>query len=243
MTLLLINNKPFMIYKIITIIILLCINNVNTSYSRYYDDYNYDLDYEQENTEEQDRYNDNEIYYEDLYYSNYKKSYKNWDTCYIKWTLEKGCYFNWTCYKNPLYSSCVIDKYNAWKCDKWYKEKNGICVENIKTNTNCNIKWNVSFETGEKIYHLPWCEYYASTIIDTNYWERYFCSEEEAIKAWWRKASNCGMVTPITLPPSIKTTDFNTSNYTPTKKEDSDFSWIFYVLIVMGILYFFNKNN
>lgn len=230
-----------MIYKFIIILIII-LNNISFSYARggmFYEDEYYQ-------TEMEEHYEDDrrdEEYNDESYSNNNKVYFKNWDICFVVNSTKIWCYFNWGCYEKPDNATCIADKYNAWKCDKWYKEKNGICVENIKTNTNCNIKWNVSFETGEKIYHLPWCEYYASTIIDTNYWERYFCSEEEAIKAWWRKASNCGMVTPITLPPSIKTTDFNTSNYTPTKKEDSDFSWIFYVLIVMGILYFFNKNN
>lgn len=60
-----------------------------------------------------------------------------------------------------------------------------------KVTENCIIKGNVSFNTGEKIYHLPGCPYYSSTKIDQNYGERWFCSEDEAVTAGWRKAYNC----------------------------------------------------
>ncbi len=55
----------------------------------------------------------------------------------------------------------------------------------------CVIKGNISYKTGEKIYHLPGCPNYKSTKIDTRYGERWFCTEEEAVKAGWRKAYNC----------------------------------------------------
>jgi len=34
---------------------------------------------------------------------------------------------------------------------------------------NCNIKGNVSYESQEKIYHLPSCASYNDVIIDANY--------------------------------------------------------------------------
>jgi micrococcal nuclease len=54
----------------------------------------------------------------------------------------------------------------------------------------CDIKGNIS-TSGEKIYHLPGCEYYTRTQIDESRGERWFCSEEEAQAAGWRKALNC----------------------------------------------------
>lgn len=53
------------------------------------------------------------------------------------------------------------------------------------------IKGNVSFESGERIYHFPGCEYYDATVIDTDYGERWFSNEAEAVAAGWRKAYNC----------------------------------------------------
>lgn len=56
--------------------------------------------------------------------------------------------------------------------------------------TSCVIKGNIS-STNEKIYHLPGCGSYSATQIDTSAGERWFCSEQEAIAAGWRKALNC----------------------------------------------------
>lgn len=54
----------------------------------------------------------------------------------------------------------------------------------------CQIKGNIS-STGEKIYHLPDCPYWSKTVISEEKGERWFCSEEEAQAAGWRKAQNC----------------------------------------------------
>jgi len=53
--------------------------------------------------------------------------------------------------------------------------------------TGCVIKGNVS-SSGEKIYHLPGKRYYNQTVIDESKGERWFCSEDEAQKAGWRKS-------------------------------------------------------
>ncbi len=57
-------------------------------------------------------------------------------------------------------------------------------------NSGCSIKGNVS-TSGEKIYHLSGCQSYQKTIIDETKGERWFCSEDEAVKSGWRKAKNC----------------------------------------------------
>ncbi|WP_411970571.1 hypothetical protein [Mesorhizobium sp. BR115XR7A] len=53
---------------------------------------------------------------------------------------------------------------------------------------NCNIKGNISINTGEHIYHVPGQEHYWETRISPEYGERWFCSEAEAQEAGWRKA-------------------------------------------------------
>ena len=53
------------------------------------------------------------------------------------------------------------------------------------------IKGNISYRTGERIYHIPGCDYYEATVINTRYGERWFSSEAEAVLAGWRKALNC----------------------------------------------------
>ena len=50
----------------------------------------------------------------------------------------------------------------------------------------CVIKGNISFSTGEKIYHVPGQEYYDKTAVDESKGERWFCTEEEAQNAGWR---------------------------------------------------------
>lgn len=52
----------------------------------------------------------------------------------------------------------------------------------------CNIKGNISYNTGERIYHVPGQEHYAETIITVSKGERWFCSEAAAREAGWRKA-------------------------------------------------------
>ncbi|UVC11712.1 hypothetical protein IHQ71_00360 [Rhizobium sp. TH2] len=52
----------------------------------------------------------------------------------------------------------------------------------------CAIKGNISYNGGEKIFHVPGQEYYAATNITHLKGERWFCSEAEARAAGWRKA-------------------------------------------------------
>ncbi|WP_151610875.1 succinoglycan biosynthesis protein exoi [Sinorhizobium alkalisoli] len=52
----------------------------------------------------------------------------------------------------------------------------------------CNIKGNISIDTGERIFHVPGQRYYSSTKISPQYGERWFCSEFEAWAAGWRKS-------------------------------------------------------
>lgn len=56
-----------------------------------------------------------------------------------------------------------------------------------QTSGNCLIKGNIS-SSGEKIYHLPGQKYYDKTVIDQSKGERWFCSEQEAQSAGWRKS-------------------------------------------------------
>ena len=51
----------------------------------------------------------------------------------------------------------------------------------------CNIKGNISI-TGERIYHVPGGQFYAQTIVNPRRGERWFCSEQEARAAGWRRS-------------------------------------------------------
>lgn len=54
-------------------------------------------------------------------------------------------------------------------------------------NDACNIKGNVNTQ-GERIYHVPGQKYYNDTRISASHGERWFCSEEEARAAGWRRS-------------------------------------------------------
>jgi hypothetical protein len=51
----------------------------------------------------------------------------------------------------------------------------------------CDIKGNINAR-GERIYHVPGGRWYAATRIDRLRGERWFCSEEEARAAGWRRS-------------------------------------------------------
>jgi len=50
------------------------------------------------------------------------------------------------------------------------------------------IKGNISQRTGEKIYHVPGGEFYDKTVIDESAGERWFCTEQDAVAAGWRRS-------------------------------------------------------
>lgn len=54
----------------------------------------------------------------------------------------------------------------------------------------CVIKGNINAKK-EKIYHVPGCGSYDKTVIDESNEEKWFCSEQDALDAGWRKALNC----------------------------------------------------
>lgn len=54
---------------------------------------------------------------------------------------------------------------------------------------DCNIKGNT--RSGNHIYHLPTCKNYKQTEIDLSYGDQWFCTEQEAQKAGFTKATGC----------------------------------------------------
>ncbi|TWA74143.1 endonuclease YncB(thermonuclease family) [Azospirillum brasilense] len=53
--------------------------------------------------------------------------------------------------------------------------------------SGCTIKGNINSK-GERVYHVPGGRSYDQTRIDTSDGERWFCSEDEAQAAGWRRA-------------------------------------------------------
>lgn len=60
-------------------------------------------------------------------------------------------------------------------------------TENLAADS-CRIKGTIS-RSGERIYHVPGARDYGPTRIDETKGERWFCSEEEALKAGWRRSA------------------------------------------------------
>ncbi|WP_205753796.1 hypothetical protein [Gottfriedia acidiceleris] len=59
---------------------------------------------------------------------------------------------------------------------------------NKEDRSDCNIKGNISYNTGEKIYHLTEDQFYDVTVIDESKGEAWFCSEEEAESKGFRRS-------------------------------------------------------
>ena len=57
-------------------------------------------------------------------------------------------------------------------------------IASQKSPNGCPIKGNIS--PNGKIYHPPWSPWYNRTRINTSKGERWFCDEDEALKAGWR---------------------------------------------------------
>lgn len=67
----------------------------------------------------------------------------------------------------------------------------GVSLDRLKETvpgSACNIKGNISINTGERIYHVPGQKYYRETVISAHHGERWFCSEGEALSAGWRRS-------------------------------------------------------
>lgn len=67
----------------------------------------------------------------------------------------------------------------------------GVSLDSLKVmapGSGCSIKGNISLNTGERIYHVPGQKYYSQTRISLEHGERWFCSEDEARRAGWRKS-------------------------------------------------------
>lgn len=56
-----------------------------------------------------------------------------------------------------------------------------------ETVEGCVIKGNIS-RGGDRIYHMPFHQFYSRTKIDESKGERWFCTEQDALDAGWRRA-------------------------------------------------------
>ena len=60
-------------------------------------------------------------------------------------------------------------------------------AEAVQKTRSCAIKGNINGK-GEHIYHLPFQHFYRRVNIDEIKGERWFCTEQEARAAGWRRA-------------------------------------------------------
>jgi len=124
-------------------------------------------------------------------------------TNFNKLMIEQGYAFEYT-YNTPYKyqtefkqaeSYARTNKLGLWADDTCAGVADSVATDSgANTNTivdapnGCVIKGNISTE---KIYHLSGCDSYDKTVIDESAGERWFCAEEEAVAAGWRKAKNC----------------------------------------------------
>lgn len=88
----------------------------------------------------------------------------------------------------PIHPDSADIAYNQYLDDMRQHDEQMLREVDRELYGRCNIKGNISYDTGEKIYHMPYQKWYDDTEIDANYGERWFCTEEEATNAGWRKA-------------------------------------------------------
>ncbi len=62
-----------------------------------------------------------------------------------------------------------------------------LSIEAADVNRPCRIKGNIS-KKGTRIYHIPGGQYYSRTKITESKGERWFCTEEDARAAAWRRS-------------------------------------------------------
>lgn len=83
----------------------------------------------------------------------------------------------------------------AWSSGQTYSDSSyaqsggGYLGSTVQDTSSCRIKGNINSK-GEKIYHCPGWRDYDKTEIDTYKGEQWFCTEQDAINAGWRKPGN-----------------------------------------------------
>lgn len=77
-----------------------------------------------------------------------------------------------------------------WRFDKPWDWRAGVLQQAADapraSSRDCVIKGNIS-RSGERIYHMPFHQYYGRTKIDESRGERWFCTEDAAQAAGWRR--------------------------------------------------------
>ena len=69
-----------------------------------------------------------------------------------------------------------------------YSEK---CLSTKPDKPGCDIIGNVRHGNSDKIYTLPGCQSYPTTVLQKDQGDQWFCTEAEAIKAGFVRSGNC----------------------------------------------------
>ena len=68
----------------------------------------------------------------------------------------------------------------------------GVCVQTENPDQpKCNIKANIDKSTKTRLYYLPGCVQYKTTLVEKDLGEDWFCSETEAQTAGFIRAATC----------------------------------------------------
>lgn len=128
-----------------------------------------------------------------------------------RWLVRSGYAMDWPRYSNGAFakeqSAAKAEKIGIWQGNfqppwEWRaaqreQSDNSSIISLVPSDVSpaaaseqsgaCNIKGNIS-RRGERIYHVPGQKYYAQTQISAGRGERWFCSEQEARAAGWRRS-------------------------------------------------------
>lgn len=88
--------------------------------------------------------------------------------------------------ENPKYGADLLAAQDSAK-----KAKRGIWSSLCAAGEECLIKGSYRRDKGTKIYHLPECYNYEKIVINEREGDRWFCTEEEAKAAGFRKSEDC----------------------------------------------------
>lgn len=128
-----------------------------------------------------------------------------------RWLVRNGHAMDWPRYSNDVFakeqSAAKAEKIGIWQGNfqppwEWRaaqreQSDNSSTISLVPSTASpaaaseqsgpCNIKGNIS-RKGERIYHVPGQKYYVQTQISPGKGERWFCSEQEARSAGWRRS-------------------------------------------------------
>jgi micrococcal nuclease len=120
-----------------------------------------------------------------------------------KWMLENG----YAIYKESENSLHQKEMLNAqataqtqgrglWgECSDEERAQMGVGSSKVSAQPSdpaCTIKGNITDVEKKKVYLLPYCPNYNTTKINLDIGEKFFCSEEDALRAGFRRSETCG---------------------------------------------------